>query len=171
MANFFLDNEDIQFLCSTHRPARAGPRPGADSPRTATPTTRRVDAARRGRQLPPDPGDRRPGGRRNDRPQRRAGRPRGQHAQHRRHGDAASRRAREPGPHVAGRPDGLHAAAQVRRPELPQPDLHDGHRDRPPGRRLVHEPVRPAGHRRDDQRLRQTTRSRTRCCRGSPRAK
>ena len=34
-----------------------------------------------------------------------------------------------------GRPDGLHAAAQVRRAELPQPGLHHGHRDRQPGRR------------------------------------
>ena len=33
----------------------------------------------------------------------------------------------------AGRPDGLHPAAQVRRAELPQPDLHDGHRDRSAG--------------------------------------
>ena len=33
-----------------------------------------------------------------------------------------------------GRPDGLHAAAQVRRAELPQPHLHDGHRDDQPGR-------------------------------------
>ena len=54
-----------------------------------------------------------------------------------------------------GRPDGLHPAAQVRRAELPQPDLHHGHRDDQPGRHLADEPVRAARHRRDDLRLRQ----------------
>ena len=40
-------------------------------------------------------------------------------------------------------------------PELPEPDVHDGHRDRVAGRCLVHEHVRPAGNRRDHQCLRQ----------------
>ena len=70
-----------------------------------------------------------------------------------------------------GRPDGLHPAAEVRRAELPQPGLHDGQRDRQPGRLLADEPLRPAGHRRDDLRLRQRRRSRTSTCRASARAR
>ncbi len=60
---------------------------------------------------------------------------------------------------------------QVRRAELPQPGLHHGHRDDQPGRHLADEPLRAARHRRDDLRLRQRRRSRTKCCRGSAAAR
>ena len=154
------------------RPDGAGPAPGDDFAENGDADYAPVDAAdavdnyRRVLEIVGA------GGRRDDRPQRRGGRPRGQHAQRRRHGHAAPQGpARTCERHGPGRPDGLHAAAQVRRPELPEPDLHDGQRDRQPGRRLAHEHVRPAGHRRDDQRLRQRGDQGRSTCRGSPTAK
>ena len=154
MANFFLDNEDIQFLLK-HIDVRelariqeddfldTAPRPDY-APRDVEEA---VDNYRRVLEIVGQVA----GG--HDRAQRRGRGCRGQHAERGRHGHVPPQGRREPEAAGASRPDGLYAALQVRRAELPESDLHGGHGDRQPGGRFADEPVRAAGDRRDGQRV------------------
>ena len=147
MANFFTDNEDIQFLFDSHRPGRAGPAAGRRVRRT--PSASCDYCARR------------------TRPTRSTTTAGSWKSSARVAGEMIAPNAEQidregntlnPDGTVTYHPlvqqnldrltqadmMGFHPAVQVRRAELPQPGLHHGHRDHQPGRLLADEPVRPA---------------------------
>ena len=158
VANFFLDNEDIRFLFDHIDLAELARIQEDDFVHAGNGDAdyAPVGRGRRRRQLSPHAGDHRRGGRRHDRPECRTDRPRRATRSTKTARSRCTRLVQQNLKRLAqADADGLHPAAQIRRPELPQPGLHHGHRDYQPGRHLADEHFRPAGHRRNNQRLRQ----------------